>query len=274
MQIEEIKDQICDVCHKMWQLGWVAANDGNVSVRLEDGTFLATPTGMSKSFITPDKLLRIDAKGNVLEGAEGLRPSSEIKMHLRCYEKRADVNAVVHAHPPAATGFAVAHRPMDMYNMIEDVAAIGAVPLTPYGTPSTTEVPDAIEPYLNDHDVMLLENHGALTVGSDVITAYYRMESLELWAKITINAIILGGSYDIDRKNIDKLINLRSYYKITGKHPGYRKFERREKASRRTNKEAPYAEEHSAYPWPGTSESPLRDGTWRRNHSRRRKLPG
>ena len=118
---------------------------------------------------------------------------------------------------------------MDMYNMIEDVAAIGAVPLTPYGTPSTTEVPDAIEPYLNDHDVMLLENHGALTVGGDVITAYYRMESLELWAKITINAIILGGSYDIDRKNIDKLINLRSYYKITGKHPGYRKFERREK---------------------------------------------
>ena len=114
MQIEEIKDQICDVCHKMWQLGWVAANDGNVSVRLEDGTFLATPTGMSKSFITPDKLLRIDAKGNVLEGAEGLRPSSEIKMHLRCYEKRADVNAVVHAHPPAATGFAVAHRPMAM----------------------------------------------------------------------------------------------------------------------------------------------------------------
>ena len=209
MQIDEIKDQICDVCHKMWQLGWVAANDGNVSVRLDDGTFLATPTGMSKSFITPDKLLRIDASGNILEGAPGLRPSSEIKMHT-------------------ATGFAVAHRPMDMYNMIEDVAAIGAVPLTPYGTPSTTEVPDAIEPYLNEHDVMLLENHGALAVGSDVITAYYRMESLELWAKITLNAILLGGSYDIDRKNIDKLINLRSYYHITGKHPGYKKFERKD----------------------------------------------
>lgn len=172
MEITGIKDQICDVCHKMWQLGWVAANDGNVSVRLDDGTYLATPTGMSKSFITSDKLLRIDAAGNVLEGSEGLRPSSEIKMHLRCYEKREDVCAVVHAHPPAATGFAVAHRPMDMYNMIEDVAAIGAVPLTPYGTPSTTEVPDAIEPYLQEHDVMLLENHGALTVGSDVITAY------------------------------------------------------------------------------------------------------
>ena len=184
MDIRTIKEQICDVCHKMWQLGWVAANDGNVSAKLEDGTFLATPTGMSKSFITPEKLIRIDARGNVLEAAEGLRPSSEIKMHLRCYEKRDDVWSVIHAHPPGATGFAVAHRSMDMYNMIEDVAAIGSVPLTPYGTPSTSEVPDAIEPYLEEHDVMLLENHGALAVGGDVVTAFYRMESLELWADV------------------------------------------------------------------------------------------
>ncbi len=228
--ISELKDQICDVCHKMWQLGWVAANDGNVSVKLEGGRFLVTPTGISKSFIPPEKLLIIDSSGNILEGAEGYRPSSEIKMHLRCYEKREDVGAVVHAHPPTATGFAVAHRPMDMYNMIEDVAAIGSVPLTPYGTPSTSEIPDAIEPYLNEHDVLLLENHGALTMGADVMTAYYRMESLELWAKITLNAILLGGSYDISRENIDKLINLRSYYKITGKHPGYKKYPRREKS--------------------------------------------
>lgn len=227
MDIQLLKEQICDVCHKMWQLGWVAANDGNVSARLDDGTFLATPTGMSKSFITPDKLLRIDNQGEVLEAKEGLRPSSEIKMHLRCYEKRPDVNSAVHAHPPGATGFAVAHRSMDMYNMIEDVSVIGAVPLTPYGTPSTVEVPDAIEPYLEKHDVMLLENHGALAVGSDVITAFYRMESLELWAKITINAIILGGSYDIDRKNIQKLIDLRGFYRVTGRHPGYKKFPRK-----------------------------------------------
>ncbi|MEG0910827.1 MAG: class II aldolase/adducin family protein [Ruthenibacterium sp.] len=224
MDIQTIKEQICDVCGKMWQLGWVAANDGNVSAKLEDGTFLVTPTGISKSFITPDKLLRINSKCEILEGAEGYRPSSEIKMHLRCYEKREDVFSVIHAHPPGATGFAVAHKSMDMYNMIEDVAVIGAVPLTPYGTPSTTEVPDSIEPYLEDHDVMLLENHGALAVGSDVFTAFYRMESLELWAKITINAVILGGSHDISKENIDKLINLRSYYKVTGRHPGYKKF--------------------------------------------------
>ena len=228
MDLQEIKFQICDVCHKMWQLGWVAANDGNVSARLGDGTFLATPTGMSKSFITPEKLLRIDAQGNVMEAGEGLRPSSEIKMHLRCYEKREDVWSVIHAHPPGATGFAVAHRSMDMYNMIEDVAAIGSVPLTPYGTPSTSEVPDAIEPYLEKHDEMLLENHGALAQGSDVLTAFYRMESLELWAKITINAFLLGGSYDISRENIDRLIGLRSFYRVTGRHPGYKKYPRRE----------------------------------------------
>ncbi len=222
--INEVKDQICDVCHKMWQLGWVAANDGNVSARLEDGRILATPTGISKSFITPQKLVLLDEKGNILEANEGYRPSSEIKMHLRCYEKRDDVMAVVHAHPPGATGFAVAHKAMDMYNMIEDVSVIGSVPLTPYGTPSTSEVPDAIEPYLEEHDVMLLENHGALAVGSDVVTAFYRMESLELWAKITINAVILGGSFDISRENIQKLIDLRGYYRVTGRHPGHKVF--------------------------------------------------
>lgn len=222
--IDSVKEQICDVCHKMWQLGWVAANDGNISAKLLDGTFLVTPTGMSKCLINNETLLHIDGKGNVLEGAEGLRPSSEIRMHLRCYEMREDVMGVVHAHPPGATGFAVAHRSMDMYNMIENVAAIGSVPLTPYGTPSTDEVPDAIEPYLEKHDVLLLENHGAVSVGKDVLTAFYRMESLELWAKITINAIILGGSYDINRKNIDNLINLRDFYHITGRHPGYKKY--------------------------------------------------
>ncbi len=224
MREQETRERICDVCHKMWHLGWVAANDGNVSAMLDDGTILATPTGMSKSFITPETLIKIDRLGNVLEAAPGLRPSSEIKMHLRCYDKREDVKSVIHAHPPGATGFAVAHKAMDMYNMIEDVAAIGSVPLTPYGTPSTMEVPDAIEPYLQEHDVMLLENHGALAVGCDVITAFYRMESLELWAKITINAVILGGSYDISRNKIQKLIDLRSYYQVTGRHPGYKVF--------------------------------------------------
>lgn len=220
----ELKEQICDICHKMWQLGWVAANDGNVSVKLEDGTFLATPTGISKSFITPDKLVHIDENGNVLDGTDGYRPSSEIKMHLRCYREREDVGAVLHAHPPVATGYAVAHKPLDEYSMIETVIALGSVPVTPYGTPSTYEVPDAIAPYLGEHDALLLMNHGALTVGADLLTAYYRMETLELFAKISLNAHLLGGAKEISRDNIETLIKMRASYHVTGKHPGYKKY--------------------------------------------------
>lgn len=223
----EVREQICDVCHKMWQLGWVAANDGNVSVKLEDGTFLATPTGISKSFITPEKLVHIDENGEILDGPEGAKPSSEIKMHLRCYKEREDVGAVVHAHPPTATGYAVAHLDMDRYTMIETVIAIGAIPVTPYGTPSTYEVPDAIAPYLQEHDVLLLENHGALTVGSDLITAYYRMETLELYAKISLTAHLLGGEKEISEKNINRLIGMRKGYGVTGRHPGFKRYRNR-----------------------------------------------
>ena len=224
MTKQEIKLQICDICNKMWQLGWVAANDGNVSVKISDNEVIATPTGISKSFITPEKLVTIDMDGNVLEAEKGYRPSSEIKMHLCCYKEREDVGSVIHAHPPGATSFAVAHVHMDNYSMIESIIAIGSVPITPYGTPSTNEVPDAIRPYLQKHDVMLLENHRALTVGADLLTAYYRMESLELWAKIELNARILGGAKELSRENIDRLIGMRQGYGVTGKHPGYQKY--------------------------------------------------
>ena len=164
MNYQEIREQICDVCHKMWQLGWVAANDGNVSVKLPDGNFLVTPTGISKSFITPEKLVIIDKDMNIVEAEGSYKPSSEIKMHMRCYTERDDVGAVVHAHPPTATGYAVAGKSLDEYSMIETVIAIGSIPLTPYGTPSTNEVPEAIAPYLTEHNVLLLQNHGARTV--------------------------------------------------------------------------------------------------------------
>ncbi|MEG2253042.1 MAG: class II aldolase/adducin family protein, partial [Clostridia bacterium] len=208
MNTQEVKEQICDICHKMWQLGWVAANDGNVSVKMDDGTFWITPSGLSKSFITPEKLIRVDAEMNKLEGPEGYKPSSEMKMHMRCYTEREDVGAVVHAHPPTATGFAVAGIPLDEYSMIETVICVGSIPVTPYGTPSTYEVPEAIAPYLAQHDVLLLENHGALTVGCDLITAYYRMETLELFAKISLNARLLGGAKEIPRDKIDQLLEL------------------------------------------------------------------
>ncbi len=221
---EEIKEQMVDICHKMWQKGWVAANDGNITVKVAEGKYLATQTGMSKAFITTKNIGLIDDDFNILEAEPSFKPSSEVKMHLRCYHDRPDVGAVVHAHPPTATGFACAQIPLDDYCMIETVIVVGSIPLTPYGTPSTYEVPEAIAPYLQEHDVMLLENHGALTVGADLITAYYRMETLELQAQISLNARLLGGVKDIDRENIDKLIAMRPAYGVTGKHPGYKKY--------------------------------------------------
>jgi len=220
----ELKKLMCDIGKRIYDRNMVAANDGNVSVKLPDGTFLATPTGMSKSFITPEKLVHIDQDGQILDASAGLKPSSEIKMHLRCYKEREDVGAVLHAHPPVATGYAVANKPLDEYSMIETVIALGSIPVTPYGTPSTYEVPDRIAPYLGEHDALLLQNHGALTVGADLITAYYRMETLELFAKISLNAHLLGGAKEISRENIDRLISMREGYQVTGRHPGYRKY--------------------------------------------------
>ncbi|WP_032120497.1 class II aldolase/adducin family protein [Clostridium amazonitimonense] len=228
MNEKEIREQICDICHKMWQLGWVAANDGNVSVKIDEDTFLATPTGISKSFMSPDKIVKINSKGEILEAKDGYKPSSEIKMHLRCYEERDDVGAVVHAHPPTATGFALAHRNMDTYSLVECVISVGSVPIAKYGTPSTDEVPNAIAPYLPEHDVILLENHGALTVGKDLLTAYYRMETLELWAKTSLVAQLLGEERELSKENIDRLISMRSAYKVSGKHPGYKKYNKTE----------------------------------------------
>ena len=225
----DIREQICDVCHKMWQLGWVAANDGNVSVKNEDGTWWITPSGLSKSLITPDNLIRVDYEMNVVEGPKGFNPSTEMKMHMRCYEERADVNAVVHAHPPISTGFAVANKPLDQYCMIETILTVGSIPVTPYATPSTQEVPDSIAPYLKEHDVLLLQNHGALTVGCDLITAFYRMETLEHFAKISLVAHLLGGATEISLPRIDQLLDLReNYYHISGRHPGYKKYSEEE----------------------------------------------
>ena len=214
---------LCEVCHLMWSQGWVAANDGNVSVRRDDGTIVCTPSGVSKREIEPDMLVVIDSAGRVMEGDR--RPSTEMAMHLRCYADREDVRAVVHAHPPYATAFAAADRALDGYGLIETVLTVGAVPVVPSAMPGTDDVAAAIAPSLSHHAALLLRAHGALTVGGDLRTAYYRMESLEQFAKISLAAHQLGGMKDLPRHDIDTLMQRReSFYHLTGKHPGYVKF--------------------------------------------------
>ena len=139
----EIKKEICEIGRRIYNDGFVAANDGNISVKVNDNEFYCTPTGVSKGFMTPDMIIRIDGTGKKLEGK--LNPSSEIKMHLRVYRERPDVNAVVHAHPPIATAFTVAGVDLDQYILPEAVLTIGAVPTCDYGTPSTEEIPDSLE---------------------------------------------------------------------------------------------------------------------------------
>ena len=183
MQSEmDIKIEMCEIGKRVYNRGMVAANDGNFSVKLSENEFLCTPTGVSKGFMTPEYICKVDAEGNVIEANEGFKPSSEIKMHMRVYKEREDVKAVVHAHPMYATTFAVCGLPLTEPIMPEAVLSLGTVPLAKYGTPSTMEIPDAVSEYLPYYDAVLLENHGALSYADSLMGAYHKMESLEFYA--------------------------------------------------------------------------------------------
>ena len=189
----EIKKEMCEIGKRVYNRGMVAANDGNFSVRISENEVLCTPTGVSKGFMTPDYICKVDLDGNVLQANKGFRPSSEIKMHLRVYKERPDVKSVVHAHPLYATTFAIAGIPLTQPIMPEAVIALGCVPIAEYGTPSTVEIPDNLEKYLPYFDAVLLENHGALTWSTDLMAAYMKMESLEFYAELLYKSKMLGG---------------------------------------------------------------------------------
>ncbi|HEX2986547.1 MAG TPA: class II aldolase/adducin family protein [Caproiciproducens sp.] len=216
----EIKKELCEIGRRIYQNGFVAANDGNFSVKINDNEFYCTPTGVSKGFMTPDMILKVDGQGNMLEPNPKYRPSSEFKMHLRVYHDRPDVNAVVHAHPPIATAHACAGLALDSYIMPEAVIALGDVPLTKYGTPSTMEIPDAIAEEIQTHDAVLLQNHGALTMGVNLLTAYFTMESLEFFAKVSYYANQLGGGQEFTCEQLEKLMDVRKKMGLPGRHPG------------------------------------------------------
>ena len=214
----EIKKEICEVGHKLWIKGFVAANDGNISVKVSDNEFYCTPTGVSKASLTPDMIIKVDKDGKKLEGK--LNPSSEIKMHMRVYRERPDVTAVVHAHPPVATAFTVADIDLDQYILPEAVLTIGDVPTCDYGTPSTMEIPDSLDPYIQQHDAFLLRNHGALTVGCNLTKAFFVMEEVEFNAIICKHAMELGAVHEIPNAELKKLMDLRKKMNLPGRHPG------------------------------------------------------
>jgi L-fuculose-phosphate aldolase len=215
----EIKKQICDIGKRIYDRRMVAANDGNISVKISDNEYLCTPTGVSKGFMTPEYICKIDGEGNVLQANKGFKPSSEIKMHLRVYKHRPDVQAVVHAHPIYATSFAIAGIPLTQPIMPEAVIALGCVPIAEYGTPSTTEIPDNVEKYLPYYDAVLLENHGALTFSNSLLAAYHKMESVEFYAELLFLSKQLGGPKEFSKEQIKKLYDVRRAFNMSGKHP-------------------------------------------------------
>ena len=215
----EIKKQICEIGQRIYNKGMVAANDGNISVKISENEFLCTPTGVSKGFMTPEFICKVDRNGKVIQANKGFKPSSEIKLHMRVYKERPDVNSVVHAHPMYATSFAIAGIPLTEPIMPEAVIALGCVPIAEYGTPSTEEIPDAVSKYVQHYDAVLLENHGALSYSDSLINAYYKMESLEFYAQLLYQSRLLGGPKRLSDAQVQRLYELRRQFGLKGKHP-------------------------------------------------------
>jgi L-fuculose-phosphate aldolase len=208
----EHREDVVHVCRLVYEKGWVAANDGNISVRLSDDLVLCTPTALSKGKVQKEDLIVCDMKGAKVRGER--QGTSEIAMHLTIYSLRPDVTAVVHAHPPVATGFAAAGRALDKALLPEVIIQLGAVPLASYGLPGTQALSDGMLPFIPTYDALLLENHGCTAYGADVWHAYYKMETVEHFARITFVAEMLGGARPLPREEVEKLFAARARYNV------------------------------------------------------------
>lgn len=202
----ELREAICEVGRRMWLRSQVAANDGNISARLDGGEILCTPTGVSKGFMEPEDLVKLGPDGHVIGPG---RPSSEALLHLACYCARRDIGAVVHAHPPHGTAFAALGKPVPTQHLTEIAVALWEVPCAEYGAPGSLEVPRSALPMLETADAFLLRNHGVVTVAEDVWEAYYRMESVEQGAKVATILSQLGGAEPFDEQQLRDLAAIR-----------------------------------------------------------------
>ncbi|HEY7616327.1 MAG TPA: class II aldolase/adducin family protein [Terriglobales bacterium] len=231
----QIRRQIVLFGAMLHQRGYVAATDGNLSVRLDENRVLATPTAMCKGMMRPSDLVIVDLEGRWLAGRRCV--SSEIGMHLLIYKRRPDIRAVVHAHPPTATGFAAAGMALNQPLVSEVVIGLGSIPLARYGTPGTPELCEALEPFLSQYDAILMSNHGVVTYGTDLHQAYMKMETVEHFAQIALVTHILGRQEPLGDEELEKLVLARSKYQghksaapmpvavgydSAGDHPDYR----------------------------------------------------
>jgi L-fuculose-phosphate aldolase len=214
---QEYRHDLINVCHRIYEKGWVAMNDGNVSIRLDNDRVLCTPTAVSKGMVRLEDLIIVDMTGRIIDGCREC--TSEIAMHITVYSMRPDVHSVVHAHPPVATGFAAAGRALDKALLPEVVINLGAVPLAAYGLPGTPALSEGMRPFIPDYDAVLLENHGCTCWGEDVWQAFFRMEIVEHFARITFVAEMLGGARALPREEVEKLFASRARYNVKSGAP-------------------------------------------------------
>lgn len=209
-----LRQEIVEAGKRLYEKGLVVSNDGNISAKLTEDVFLITPTGVCKGDMTADQILKIDGDGNLLEGY--MKITSEVKMHLEAYRKRKEIRSVVHAHPRNATAFAVAHQVFEKVTLPEVIFSIGKIALVEYATPSTAELPAALAKHIGNADACLLSNHGALTIGEGPMEAYFKMETLEHFAAITLLARQIGGERELSEEQIKALFGVRK--NVFGKH--------------------------------------------------------
>ncbi|MCO6452132.1 MAG: class II aldolase/adducin family protein [Caldilineales bacterium] len=211
---QEWRREITQVCQLMWQKDYVAATDGNVSVRLSPDRFLVTPSGFSKGFIKPSDLITIDDKGEIIGPVYGanrhLRPSSEILLHLEAYRRRPDIASVVHAHPPTAIALSIAGIPLARCLLPEVILTLGMIPTTEYATPASAEGTKVIAGLIESYDALVLKRHGSITVGKDPMEAYLKLEKLEHAAMITRTLVQLGGPAPLPTEEAAKLVEWRA----------------------------------------------------------------
>lgn len=206
----QYRQEIVSIGRMIHERGYVAATDGNLSVRLKENRILVTPTAMSKGMMKPTDLIVVDDEGRKLQGKRDV--SSEIAMHLLIYRLRPDVKAIVHAHPPTATGYAAAGQPLNPALLSEVVIALEDIPLAEYGTPGTSELCDTLAPLIPRYQAILMSNHGVVTYGEDLFTAYMHMETVEHFAKVALVAHQLGRQHLLSEEDMRKLATAREKY--------------------------------------------------------------
>ncbi len=209
----ELRQQMVRIGQMMYERGLLCGFEGNLSVRLGDNRILITPSGLHKGLLRPEQLLIVDSEGRVIgyptEARRGLRPTSELPMHLEAYRQRPDIAAVIHAHPPLTVALSIAGIPMDTPMLPEVIVLLGVIPMAPYSLSSSTEGADAIRELVRRHDALVLQRHGTLTVGNSLTQAFMRLETVEQNARIHFMLAQLGAGGPLEGKEVARLLKMR-----------------------------------------------------------------